>query len=281
MSSPVVPSDSCVTRLTMNPRHAAAIPLLLAFVGALPAQRYFWEEVIGSVRPPARSRHAMVYDATRHVTVLFGGRQTDGQTSVELDDTWEFDGSQWTRRTPATSPSPRMYHSMVYDPIREVVMLIGGSSFGADAGDVWEWDGNDWRQVGTRFAEIVSGGSACYSPELGGVFFNHLDRNWIWDGSTWDFARISRRNSFTLQNRIAFHPPLGGIVGLAGLELRSFTVPLGWDTLIPAFTDPPSNSCFAADPVSGRMIVTGGRATDPSRSRTWVGTSSGFTEIPT
>lgn len=45
--------------------------------------------------PPARYGHAMAYDESRGVTVLFGGMGENGTT---LNDTWEYDGVTWTQR---------------------------------------------------------------------------------------------------------------------------------------------------------------------------------------
>jgi hypothetical protein len=48
--------------------------------------------------PGRRRLHAMIYDAARDRTVLYGGvgPDTAGRTRG-YDDTWEWDGSQWTR----------------------------------------------------------------------------------------------------------------------------------------------------------------------------------------
>jgi hypothetical protein len=45
----------------------------------------------------------MAYDLGRQRVVLFGG--WNGTSNVS--DTWEWDGSNWTRRSPAASPSAR------------------------------------------------------------------------------------------------------------------------------------------------------------------------------
>ncbi|MEC9073231.1 MAG: hypothetical protein VX938_12645, partial [Myxococcota bacterium] len=60
-----------------------------------------WRERVGDgVVPPARSLHTMgmAYDASRAVTVLFGGHA--GGPTGNLQDTWEWDGQTWMERTP-------------------------------------------------------------------------------------------------------------------------------------------------------------------------------------
>ena len=96
--------------------------------------------------PAARYEHAMVYDAARDRVVMFGGRNG----VIYLDETWEWDGSDWIRRTPSASPGQRAGHEMVYDTERRVVVLFGGFRNDGTPGtkdDTWEWDGFNWTQV--------------------------------------------------------------------------------------------------------------------------------------
>lgn len=103
-------------------------------------------------RPAPRQNHAMAFDASRGVTVLFGGLGRDqfGQ-NVAFDDTWEFDGTHWSQRSPPTSPGFRYAHATVYDSARQRVLLYGGSAPSCSVGcaptpssQVWEWNGQDW-----------------------------------------------------------------------------------------------------------------------------------------
>lgn len=68
--------------------------------------------------PPARVRASMAYDATHRVVVLFGGSTGSAAALHELNDTWTWNGSDWTQvladsapRSPTVpappSPSPR------------------------------------------------------------------------------------------------------------------------------------------------------------------------------
>src|SRR5688572_21895314 len=77
----------------------------------------------------------MAYHLKTQRTVLFGGRSQVGM----LDDTWEWDGTNWIQSSPATRPQAREYHSMAYHLLRERVVLTGGPAPGT-----WEWDGTDW-----------------------------------------------------------------------------------------------------------------------------------------
>ena len=59
--------------------------------------------------PSERYGHALSYDSGRGVTVLFGGRDDDGN---RFNDTWEWNGASWTQRNPAESPLERELHAL-------------------------------------------------------------------------------------------------------------------------------------------------------------------------
>jgi hypothetical protein len=76
---------------------------------------------------------AMAHDAIRGRVVLFGNGAT-----------WEWDGTNWSQRFPATSPPARSSHAMAWDPARGRVVLHGGNGGGVPLSDWWEWDGINW-----------------------------------------------------------------------------------------------------------------------------------------
>ncbi len=74
----------------------------------------------------------MAYDAATGTVVLFGGNDLFGA----LADTWTWDGTTWTQRHPATSPSARTSASMAYDAATGTVVLFGG---GHGILGTWTW----------------------------------------------------------------------------------------------------------------------------------------------
>jgi hypothetical protein len=72
----------------------------------------------------------MVYDTRRRVAVLLGGHENTNHT---VGDTWEWDGTAWTRLAPS-GPSPRFEHEMAYDSGRGATVLFSGPN----VGDTWE-----------------------------------------------------------------------------------------------------------------------------------------------
>jgi len=77
----------------------------------------------------------MTYDSGRGVTVLFGG---DAGYTV-YDDTWEWDGTNWTQRSPANKPTMRQDQALAYDSGRGVTVLFGGHEPYTVLDDTWEY----------------------------------------------------------------------------------------------------------------------------------------------
>jgi hypothetical protein len=111
------------------------------------ADKTWHERAISGTPPAPRYGHAMIYDADRGRVVLFGGYGGTGSAKARLNDLWEWDGTSWTDKTPATTkPSPRLNALMTYDAGRKVIVLRGGNTgtavppSGTAIDDNWEWD---------------------------------------------------------------------------------------------------------------------------------------------
>ena len=103
--------------------------------------------------------------------VLFGGFGSQGW----LNDTWVWDGINWTRKPAFTAPSPRVGHGMTFDG--QELILFG------DASDTWLWNGSQWSQVFPEPSPIPGG--------KGGLVWDAVRQNAVfYDGSgTWVFFR--------------------------------------------------------------------------------------------
>lgn len=92
----------------------------------------YWRDVTPTgTLPPHRSSHSMSYDSVRHRLVLYGG---NGGHLGDLNDTWEHDGTTWTRITTANTPSTKRWCAMSFDEARATTMLFGGSRDGSPSG---------------------------------------------------------------------------------------------------------------------------------------------------
>jgi len=80
--------------------------------------------------PPARARHAMAYDKSKHLIVMFGGYcYSSSEQCDQFHDTWIFNLSDdhWTNVTPAISPQYLDGYRMVYDETIQNCVLFGGN----------------------------------------------------------------------------------------------------------------------------------------------------------
>lgn len=161
-----------------------------------------WRQYLRTTRPHPRVRHAMAYDPARGVTVLFGGYYHSWcdwapcNQGPYFSDTWEWDGSAWTERA-ATGPPPRAGHVMVYDSIREVIVLFGGHNGSAFMNDTWEWDGQAWtHRTPATVPPARTDAAMAFDPARGVcvLFSGYQDQNagtpalddtWEWDGNDW------------------------------------------------------------------------------------------------
>ena len=153
--------------------------------------------------PGARAGAALIYDPESHGVLLFGGASShttpDGHNpSTTLGDTWLWNGRSW-RKLDVQGPPARSAAMVVYDPVRHVVVLFGGSGpEGAGLGlyfqDTWTWDGAHWlRQYPTHMpSPRMRAGMAFDERDGVTVMFGGEGENaatytdtWTWDAVDW------------------------------------------------------------------------------------------------
>lgn len=153
-----------------------------------------WTEVSPATSPDARQHQAMSYDSVRAVTVMFGGR--NGVTSgVLFDDTWEWDGSLWTQRSPTSIPPGRSAFAMAFHELENKTVMFGGYQGDSISflNDTWTWDGSDWTNV-SHVGPVPMGRSnhaMAYDRARGVIIMfggyrldgTQLDDTWQWSGS--------------------------------------------------------------------------------------------------
>src|SRR5436305_5520500 len=62
-----------------------------------------WTQQFPAASPTASYGSGMAYDALHQQVVLFGG-ETGGNDATGVNETWVWDGTAWTKLSPATSP---------------------------------------------------------------------------------------------------------------------------------------------------------------------------------
>jgi hypothetical protein len=97
-----------------------------------------WRHHFPASSPAPRNGPAMVYDSRLRAVVLFGGA-VGTCCSNSLNDTWTWNGLNWTQIYPAnTLPSARNAPAMDYDTLRKVILMFGGAdNSGRELDDTW------------------------------------------------------------------------------------------------------------------------------------------------
>jgi hypothetical protein len=155
-------------------------------LSTLSAQPY-WIQKSPLANPPARADGALAYDAARGQVVLFGGMAQRDQVFFDFGDTWVWDGTNWTQKTPLNSPSARHGFAVAYDTAHAQVVLYGGTNLDASViyPETWVWDGTNWTQKITLNGPSGPVAMAYDSAHGQGVLVNAHGETWVWDGTNW------------------------------------------------------------------------------------------------
>ncbi|HEO70023.1 MAG TPA: hypothetical protein ENN80_02090, partial [Candidatus Hydrogenedentes bacterium] len=147
-----------------------------------------WTLLHPAHRPPPRLRAKMTYDSEREVVVLFGGIGGSIFDYHSLDDTWEWDGADWTQVVTVSAPSARFSSGLVFDSVRNVAVLFGGYGEVGWLTDTWEYDGVDWTLIEPPSApEEGYSVAMAYDSTRGETVLlsNYPVETWTWDGTDW------------------------------------------------------------------------------------------------
>jgi hypothetical protein len=198
------------------------------------AQTWEWDGATWTLRspnvsPPARLHAALAYDSSRQRVVLFGGTPTSNGVSP-FSDTWEYDGTTWEQRTPATAPPARSEHALAYDSVRQRVVLFGGTNTAFTPpffGDTWEWDGTSWllrspaASPGARTDTAMAFDAARQRVVLFSGYTTgagEVADTWEWDGTTWTSSAAATAPAARIGHALAYDEARQRVVLLGGEE---------------------------------------------------------------
>jgi len=194
--------------------------------------------------PQARYDHALAYDPGRARTVMVGGRSFAGCEEGPDDfcvHTWEWDGERWTLARPEDpegdgDPQPRIWPGLVWDEVRQRVVLYGGEQDPAGCGEgagidctfVWEWDGTSWavRKVADPDGRGLPASYAtlAWDAAAGGLLQVDEERTWVMPSV--DPARAVPAHALRVRLRAAL--PSGSAVTLQSVTARWRARGLAW-----------------------------------------------------
>lgn len=94
-----------------------------------------WNQLTTWDAPGVRFGHTAIYDSLRDRMVVFGGRDP---SYYYYDDTWvlSLQTNTWTQLKPCVGPA-RAWHSAIYDPVGDRMVVFGGYYNEAQLNDTW------------------------------------------------------------------------------------------------------------------------------------------------
>jgi hypothetical protein len=218
----------------------------------------------------------MTFDAARSEVVMFGGVNGGGLR----DDTWTWDGTTWTRRYPATSPSARFGEGMTYDAVHGQVVLFGAC---CDRRDTWTWDGTTWTRQHPPTSPSARGemGLAYDAARGDAVLFGgnsddggRLGDTWTWDGTHWRVPFVAHLHLSPRSGSPGTSVRVKGTGFAAGEQVTlTFIDSVAGKTILGRFTTEATGSLNArvTIPISatmGTQRITGAGAVSLNRART-------------
>ena len=252
-----------------------------------------WTRVVAASSPPARFQHALAYDSARSRVVLFGGAADTGPSGLE--DTWEFDGSEWSQRSSSDGPTPRSRHAMAYDLTGQRVILFGGWDGTEPLSDTWAWNGSDWAQVATSVFvppradhamafDVANARVVLFGGQSGAAA---RDDTWLFDGSNWSPASTSPRPSARERHAAAYDSTRGQVVVFGGIDATNET--WEWDGQTWRRTASGQATPMARqrhrmvyDPARRQVVLFGGGGDQNARLRdTWLWNGFGWRQVLT
>lgn len=152
-----------------------------------------WMRITTANAPSERIHSAMAYDPVRGVIVLAGGKH--GTSGAALDDTWTYNGTNWTLVSGAGLPATES-PSMAFDPTMQGLVLYDGCATSSCTGSsvFVTFNGTTWSAPATppmpdRTGELLAATSSRV------MMFGGLDEVaamqpyasdvWVLDGTTW------------------------------------------------------------------------------------------------
>lgn len=108
----------------------------------------------------ARMGHALAFDDDTSSVLSIGGNAPAALST----DTFGFEPFAWIRRGPTAFGMPRIDLHAVRDPVRERVVMMGGTIGGTGQTDAWEWIAGRWVRTAPSGGPDDIGGRAVFDP---------------------------------------------------------------------------------------------------------------------
>ena len=148
--------------------------------------------LVDTLGPNGRAHPQGAFDVSRSRFVVFGGADGAEANGPLTTDTWEWDGSKWTRFD-VPGPPGRTGHVMAYDRVAKMVIVHGGirSADRVPLTDTWAWNGERWRLLTMEGPRTIFGAATSALDSGIVVFGGHTfggksNATWHWNGKSWN-----------------------------------------------------------------------------------------------
>jgi hypothetical protein len=147
-----------------------------------------WTQLSPLVSPPADGwvrDQPLCWDSQHGVVVLLN-EQGNAAGSANPTQTWQWDGSAWTRISDTGAPSIGITSNqpvaMTFDTARKTVLVFAQMS---GVPTTWTFDGTKWAQVATSGTMSANFAIAADDANSSVVIVGSNGDTWTWDGSKW------------------------------------------------------------------------------------------------
>ena len=253
-----------------------------------------WIKVNVKEKPLPRTFSQMVYDTQNERLLLFGGNKVlfgDGANSnTLLNDTWEFKKGKWKKLVTTIAPQPRSEAAMIFDAVRNKVVLFGGYTFKEKKykklHDTWEFYDNDWHLISEEGPSARNGAAMIFDKINKEVILfggSAIDRQygenkgetWSWNGKKWSKFKMS--NTVGVFNAAMIYEPnkkeiirFGGWNGKARIDETWIFKNKKWSKQdIENSPESRNHSSMVFDEKNNRAILFGGHDGDTVFGDVW------------
>lgn len=236
-----------------------------------------WRKIETANAPSPRYFSGASYDRVRDRVILFGGSvaTSDVDEDEPIYDTWEFDGTNWTRV--AENEPKAAKPNLGYDILRNQTHLLGVNDKLETQMYIFDPAGKTWvKQTPEKLPPCVNEGSMAYlnwPRKLGLIYLGGLcttdqsgaESVWLWDGARWipyeTPSTISRATGMatafdTERNQLVM---FGGQIIFSVIRSTTYLLDSNWRFDFTALKpDPRSLMVLQGDPVNNTVWMFGG-----------------------